>query len=66
MSLRENPNEPIAVFGDYDGKYSLRFATARLLKASCVECHNTHPDSPKRDFKLGDVMGGVVVTLPLE
>jgi hypothetical protein len=32
----------------------------------CVSCHNDHKDSPKRDFKLGDVMGGVVIRIPLE
>ena len=32
----------------------------------CVSCHNGHKDSPKRDFKLGDVMGGVVIRIPLE
>lgn len=33
---------------------------------SCVECHNQHPSSPRKDFKLGDVMGGLVVRVPLE
>lgn len=32
----------------------------------CVSCHNDHKDTPKRDFKLGDVMGGVVIRIPLE
>lgn len=32
----------------------------------CVECHNAHTASPKRDFKVGDVMGGMVVRVPLE
>ena len=32
---------------------------------ACVECHNAHPNSPKRDFKLLDVIGGVVITLPI-
>jgi len=32
---------------------------------ACVECHNAHPKSQKRDFKLLDVMGGIVVTLPV-
>ena len=32
----------------------------------CVSCHNEHKDSPRRDFKLGDVMGGVVIRIPLE
>ena len=24
---------------------------------TCVSCHNTHPDSPKRDWRVGDVRG---------
>ena len=32
----------------------------------CVSCHNKHKDSPRRDFKLGDVMGGVVIRIPVE
>lgn len=31
----------------------------------CVSCHNDHKDSPRRDFKLGDVMGGVVIRIPV-
>lgn len=31
----------------------------------CVTCHNEHKDSPKTDFKLGDVMGGVVIRIPM-
>jgi hypothetical protein len=33
---------------------------------SCVTCHNQQPASPKKDYKLGDVMGGVVVRVALE
>jgi len=32
----------------------------------CVNCHNSHPNSPRRDFQLGDVMGGMVVTIPIK
>ena len=32
----------------------------------CVACHNKHPDTPKNDFKLGDVMGGVIIRIPVE
>jgi len=32
----------------------------------CVSCHNAHKDTPKRDFKLGDVMGGVVIRIPMD
>ncbi|MBD5779599.1 DUF3365 domain-containing protein [Pelagicoccus sp. NFK12] len=36
------------------------------VAAACVDCHNEHKDSPKTDFKLGDVMGGVVIRIPLD
>ncbi len=32
---------------------------------ACVKCHNGHAKSPRHDFKLFDVLGGVVVSLPL-
>jgi hypothetical protein len=32
---------------------------------ACVTCHNAHKDSPRTDFAIGDVMGGVVVRIPL-
>jgi hypothetical protein len=32
----------------------------------CVACHNKHPDTPKTDFKIGDVMGGVVIRIPVD
>ncbi len=38
----------------------------RAVTKACVDCHNTHPLSPKRDFALDNVMGGIVITIPLE
>lgn len=38
----------------------------RATSASCVDCHNRHPHSPRRDFRPGDLMGAVVVRVPLE
>jgi hypothetical protein len=37
----------------------------RVVTQACIGCHNAHPKSPKRDFKLNDVMGGIVITIPL-
>lgn len=31
----------------------------------CIACHNAHKDSPRSDFKMGEVMGGVVIRVPL-
>jgi hypothetical protein len=33
--------------------------------AACTSCHNDHADSPKRDFKLQDVMGDLVIRIPV-
>lgn len=38
----------------------------RAIVPSCVECHNAHETGVKHDFKVGDVMGGMVVRVPLE
>ena len=38
----------------------------RALAQVCVDCHNQNVASPKKDFKVGDVMGGIVVRVPLE
>ena len=35
------------------------------VTASCIACHNAHPHSPRRDFKVNDVMGGIVITVPV-
>lgn len=35
------------------------------VSSACTSCHNDHKDSPKNDFKLGEVMGGVVIRVPL-
>jgi len=37
----------------------------RAISQGYVGCHNAHTESPKRNFKLNDVMGGVLVTFPL-
>jgi hypothetical protein len=37
----------------------------RALSQRCADCHNVHPKSPRRDFKTGDVMGGILLTIPL-
>jgi cytochrome c553 len=38
----------------------------RALSTACADCHNNHPGSTRREIKVGDVLGGVVVRIPLE
>jgi hypothetical protein len=40
------------------------YADVAVSKA-CVTCHNGHADSPRDDFKLDEVMGGVVIRIPI-
>ena len=37
----------------------------KAVSQVCADCHNVHIKSPKRDFKAGDVMGGILLTIPL-
>jgi uncharacterized protein DUF3365 len=37
----------------------------KAVSQTCVGCHNSHPNSPKRDFKPRDVIGGILLTIPL-
>lgn len=36
------------------------------VSPACVSCHNGHKDSPRTDFKQGDVMGGVVLRIAMK
>ena len=64
--LRQNPDTPFFRFEEFNGRPSLRYATADMMRPSCVNCHNTHPDTPKKDWKVGDVRGVLEVTFPLD
>jgi Protein of unknown function (DUF3365) len=57
--LVANPATNMVTFED--GNQFKGLAVDLAIADSCVACHNTHPTSPKRDFKKGDVMGAIVV-----
>ncbi len=59
--LIEDPTTPVTSITNGE----IRYATADLMRENCVECHNNHPESPKRDWKVGDVRGVLEVALPL-
>lgn len=35
------------------------------VSSVCVSCHNADPRSPKRDYKLRDVLGAVLISIPM-
>ena len=47
-------------------KYYQAIFPDRAVSRACVNCHNAHKQSPKRDFKMNDVMGGLEILIPLD
>src|SRR5688572_14854424 len=64
--LRQHPDQAFTRFEYFKGRPSLRYAKADLMRASCIDCHNTHPDSPKTTWQEGEVRGVLEVILPLD
>lgn len=59
-----NPKERFYAEEEIFGRRSLVAIYADVANVeACVACHNSHPGSPRHDFKLGDVMGGVIIRL---
>jgi serine/threonine protein kinase len=52
-------------FTEIDGQRVVRYAQARVMQRDCVECHNTHPKSPRKNWQVGDVRGVLLITRPL-
>jgi len=63
--LRQDPSKAVTEFQSVEGRKILRYATADLMRPSCVACHNSHPNSPKTDWAVGDVRGVLEVTRPI-
>jgi len=59
--------EPFSRTETLDGKEVVRVAIPDYMVAdACVNCHNTRADTPKNDWKLGDVRGVLEVIIPIE
>jgi adenylate cyclase len=55
--------EPHVMYAADIGRYVAMFPDVATV-TGCVECHNEHPHSPKRDWKVGDVMGATTWMYP--
>ncbi len=65
-ALNANPDIPFYKFTKYKGRMVLRYAKADLIRPDCVNCHNTHPDTPKSDWAVGDVRGVLEIIHPID
>ncbi|MBI3604006.1 MAG: DUF3365 domain-containing protein [Nitrospirae bacterium] len=65
--LLENPNEVYYRTDSISGRAVMRFLTTdRASVQACADCHNAHPGSPRHDFALHDVMGGLEIVIPMD
>jgi methyl-accepting chemotaxis protein len=65
-ALEKDPKAPQHRVEDINGRLSVRYAVADVMKEGCVACHNSHPQSTKKDWKVGDVRGIVEVVVPVD
>jgi serine/threonine protein kinase len=64
--LRRAPALPVTRFERFRDRPALRYATARVMEANCIGCHNNDANSTKRDWKVGDVGGVLEIIRPLD
>ena len=66
QTVAKNPEKPFTWVVQRDEIwYFQAIYPDRAVTQSCVSCHNSHPRSSKRDYKIGDVMGGIVINIAL-
>ncbi|MCK6452668.1 MAG: methyl-accepting chemotaxis protein [Alphaproteobacteria bacterium] len=66
-ALSKVPDQPFKRVETVDGKTTVRVGVAdKLVAQACVDCHNARADSPKKDWKLGDVRGVLEVAVAID
>lgn len=67
QKLRGDPKQLInqVSWQNFDGR--VRIVAPVVMGEACVKCHISHPESPKKDWKVGDVRGiqEVIVDQPI-
>jgi len=65
-AVAEHPDQPFTgIITRGDQQYFKAIYADTAVSKACVVCHNGHLLSAKRDRKLGDVMGGIIISFPL-
>ncbi len=66
-ALNKDPQASFSREEIIDGTPYIRVAKADLMTSPvCVACHNTRADTPKNDWKLGDVRGILSIDMPIQ
>lgn len=65
-ALRSTDEREYFSFEKEAGRTYLHYARPVLMEEGCVSCHNSHPDSPKTDWSVGDVRAIQVFEIPID
>lgn len=66
-TILTHPTKPYTGFVKEGGtRYFQAVYPDLAVTQACIGCHNGHPDTPKRDFKINDVMGALVISIPVK
>lgn len=64
--VAEDPTETYSgIIKRGDQRYFKAIYADLAVSQACVDCHNGHLLTSKRDRKVGDVMGGIIISFPL-
>ena len=71
MEVVNETGEPYKEYQEIGGqKYFSALYPDKAVAEACVTCHNTHPVHleryPDKKFEMGEVMGGVIINLPID
>lgn len=66
-ALRIQPQQQLTAVDGSLFNRRVRLVVPIIMGSVCVSCHNTHTESPKRDWKVGDVRGiqEVIISQPI-
>ncbi len=56
-----NPDTKMLTFAD--GNQFKGLAADFAITQACADCHNAHPQAPRKDFRQGDLMGAIIVRI---
>ena len=66
-AILAHPNKPYTGYVKVGNtRYFQAVYSDLAVTEGCIGCHNAHPESAKRDFKINDVMGAIVISIPVK
>jgi adenylate cyclase len=64
-SLKVSPGAAVSAVEGEGAARVLRYARGDTMRLECIDCHNTHPESPKTDWEVGDLRGVLTISVPM-